>query len=146
VSVSLAQRSTASGHGRAGRGAGRIDDRDGGRDGMLSLEAVLILPVIALLVLGLLQVAALGRDVLVLHEAARVGARVAATTTGAAAPERAARAAAPELAGLIVEVSPAVRADGDLVVVVVRVDRRFGPITRTLRAEAIARVEPIVPR
>jgi len=117
-----------------------------GEAGMLSLEVVLMLPVVAVLVLGLLQVAALGRDLLVLHEAARVGARVAATTTGASAPERAARAAAPELAGLVVEVIPAVRADGDLVVVSVRADRRLGPVTRTLRAEALARVEPGVLR
>jgi membrane-associated phospholipid phosphatase len=61
---------------------------------MLSLEVVLVLPVVALIVLGLIQVAALGRDLLVLHEAARVGARVAATTSGSSAPERAVRAAA----------------------------------------------------
>jgi hypothetical protein len=114
--------------------------------GMLSLEVVLVLPVVALLVLGLLQVAALGRDLLVLHEAARVGARVAATTTGSSAPELAARAAAPELAGLVVEVTPAVRADGDLVVVTVRAERRMGPVTRTLRADALAQVEPVVLR
>ena len=120
------------------------DEHD--QDGMLSLEVVMMLPVIALLILGLLQVAAFGRDLLVLHEAARVGARVAATTSGSAAPERAARAAAPELPGLIVEVIPAVRSDGDLVVVIVRAERRMGPVTRTLKAEALARVEPVVQR
>jgi hypothetical protein len=122
--------------------------RHGGHDedGMLSLEVVMMLPIIALLILGLLQVAAFGRDLLVLHEAARVGARVAATTSGSAAPERAARAAAPELPGLMVEVIPAVRADGDLVVVTVRAERRMGPVTRTLKAEALARVEPVVQR
>jgi hypothetical protein len=115
-----------------------------GRDqgGMLSLEVVLMLPVVAVVVIGLVQVAALGRDLLVLHEAARVGARVAATTSGATAPERAARAAAPELAGLAVSVTPAVRADGDLVRVEVSAEHRLGPVTRTLRAAAIARVEP----
>lgn len=112
--------------------------------GMLSLEAVLVLPVVALLIVGMLQVAALGRDLLVLHEAARVGARVAATTTGTSAPERAARAAAPELRGLVVDVAPAVRRDGDLVVVVVSAEHRLGPVTRTLEARAIARVEPVV--
>jgi len=118
----------------------------GGRDedGMLSLEAVLVLPVIAVVVLGLIQVAALGRDLLVLHEAARVGARVAATTTGSSAPERAARAAAPELTGLVVSVAPAVRRDGDLVVVEVSAEHRLGPVTRTLSARSIARVEPVV--
>lgn len=112
--------------------------------GMLSLEVVLILPVVALLVLGLLQVAGLGRDLLVLHEAARVGARVAATTTGTSAPERAARAAAPELRDLTVDVAPASRADGDLVVVVVRASHVLGPVSRTLEARAVARVEPVV--
>jgi len=86
----------------------------------------------------------LGRDLLVLHEAARVGARVAATTSGSAAPERAARAAAPELRGLLVEVTPADRRDGDLVVVAVLAEHRIGPVTRMLRAEALARVEPVV--
>jgi Flp pilus assembly protein TadG len=113
-------------------------------DGMLSLEAVLVLPVVALLIVGMIQVAALGRDLLVLHEAARVGARVAATTSGTTAPERAARAAAPELGGLVVEVAPTVRSDGDLVVVVVSAEHRLGPVTRTLEARAIARVEPVV--
>jgi Flp pilus assembly protein TadG len=109
---------------------------------MLSLEVALILPVVALLVVGLIQVAALGRDLLVLHEAARVGARVAATTSGTGAPERAARAAAPELGGLVIEITPAVRADGDLVLVEVSAEHRLGPTTRTLRARSIARVEP----
>jgi len=130
----------------ASEGARRPSGCGGWRDdaGMLSLEVVLTLPVVAVLLLGLIQVAALGRDLLVLHEAARVGARVAATTTGASAPQRAARAAAPELRDLVVEVVPAVRADGDLVVVTVRAEHRLGPVTRTLRAEALARVEPIV--
>ena len=115
-----------------------------GEDGMLTLEVVLMLPVIAVVVIGLIQVAALGRDLLVLHEAARMGARVAATTSGTTAPERAARAAAPELSGLVVSVTPAVRADGDLVRVEVSAEHRLGPVTRTLRAAAIARVEPVV--
>jgi hypothetical protein len=109
---------------------------------MLTLEVALVLPVIALLVIGLIQVAALGRDLLVLHEAARVGARVAATTSGASAPERAARAAAPELVGLTVAVTPAVRSDGDLVLVEVSAEHRLGPVVRTIQARSIARVEP----
>ena len=123
-------------------GARDVPSRD--EAGMLSLETVLVLPVVALLIVGMVQVAALGRDLLVLHEAARIGARVAATTTGASAPERAARAAAPELRGLVVEVAPTVRSDGDLVVVVVRAAHQLGPVVRTLEARAIARVEPVV--
>jgi hypothetical protein len=118
--------------------------RSADADGILSLEAVLILPVLALLVLGLLQVAAVARDVLLLHEAARAGARVAATTTGAAAPERAARAAAPELSALRVEVDPRARRAGDLVTVRVTSVRSIGPVTHRLSARAVAHVEPSV--
>lgn len=114
--------------------------------GMLSLEAVMVLPVLALLLLVLLEVAGLVRDVLVLHEAARAGVRVAATTTGAAAPTEAARAAAPELSDVRVRVSPHGRRDGDLVRVEVSVTRRVGPVSHTLRARSVARVEPAVGR
>jgi hypothetical protein len=57
----------------------------------------MVLPVLALLVMGVLEVPSLTRDVLVAHEAARAGARAPATSTGTAAVERAAREAAPEL-------------------------------------------------
>lgn len=110
---------------------------------MLSLEAVLLLPVLALLMLSLFQVAAVLRDVLVLHEAARSGVRVAATTSGVAPVVHAARAAAPELE-LAVEVRPQVRRAGDQVTVVVHAQRQVGPINHRLRAQAIARVEPAV--
>ncbi len=113
-------------------------------DGALSLEAVLVLPVVALLVLGLLQVAAFGRDLLLLHEAARAGARAAATTTGTDAPRRAAAAAVPELDGLEVEVVPAARRTGDLATVTVRATRRFGPVERELSARVVVHVEPTV--
>jgi hypothetical protein len=112
--------------------------------GMLSLEAVLVLPVLAVLVVGLLQVAAVTRDVLVLHEAARAGARVAATTTGRSAPIDAARRAAPELPRLEVVVEPERRRAGQLVTVRVATSRRIGPVTHVLRARAVAQVEPIV--
>lgn len=110
---------------------------------MLSLEAVYLLPVLALLIMGLVETAAVLRDVLVAHEAARAGARTAATTSGLAPVDTAAREAAPELA-LQVAVEPVVRGDGDLATVVVTVDRRIGPVTHTIRARAIARVEPTV--
>lgn len=110
---------------------------------MLSLEAVWMLPVLALLILGLLETAGVLRDVLLTHEAARAGARTAATTTSAPPVVSAAREAAPEL-DIRVEVSPAVRRDGDLARVVVTSRRAIGPVTHTLRAEAVARVEPAV--
>lgn len=108
---------------------------------MLSLEAVLVLPVLALLATLLLQVAVVLRDVLLVHEAARSGARVAATTAGSAAPTRAAREAAPELSGLAVSVTPAVRGEGDVVTVVVTATRSVGGVAHRIRGSAVARVE-----
>jgi hypothetical protein len=112
--------------------------------GALSLEAVLVLPALAMLVMGLLGAVGVVRDVLVLHEAARVGARAAATTSGAAPVVRAVEQAVPELPDVRVTVTPTTRRDGDLVRVLVEVDRRLGPVTHRLRATTVARVEPVV--
>ena len=110
---------------------------------MLSLEAVLLLPAIALLVVGVLGVAVVIRDVLLVHEGARVGVRTAATTSGTAPVAAAVRAAVPEL-DVAVEVTPDVRRDGDLVTVEVTTDRRLGPVSHPISARAVARVEPAV--
>jgi len=104
----------------------------------------MVLPILALLVVVLLQLAALVTDVLLLHEAARSGARAAATTSGTAPVVAAAKEAAPELADITVQVAPIVRGDGDLVRVEVRVTRSIGPIDHRLQAVAHARVEPAV--
>ena len=111
--------------------------------GVLSLEAVWVLPALALLVVGLLSAVGLVRDVLLLHEAARAGARTAATTTGQDAVVTAARRAAPELE-LTVTVRPTARRDGDLAQVEVRTSRTIGPVRHPLTARAVARVEPAV--
>jgi hypothetical protein len=113
-------------------------------EGSLSLESVLVLPVVALLVAGLLGAVGIVRDVLVLQEAARAGARAAATTTGHDPVIRAAREAAPELPDLRVVVTPSTRRDGDLARVQVEVERRLGPVSHRLRASTVARVEPAV--
>ena len=110
---------------------------------MLSLEAVWVLPALALLVVGLLSTVGLVRDVLLLHEAARAGARTAATTSGQEAVVTAARQAAPEL-DLTVTVRPVTRRDGDLAQVEVRASRTIGPVRHPLSARAVARVEPVV--
>lgn len=115
----------------------------GAEDGSLSLEAVMVLPVLALLVLGMLEVAGVVRDVMVVHEAARAGARAAATSTGDAAVSAAARSASPEI-DVAVLVDPLRRSDGDVVTVTVTTDRRIGPVTHRIRARAVARVEPAV--
>ena len=104
---------------------------------------MLVLPILALLVVGLLEVAGLVRDVLLAHEAARVGARVAATTTGSDPVVTAAQEAAPEL-DLDASVSPVVRGDGDLVTVTVSAARAIGPVTHRIHAQAVSRVEPAV--
>jgi len=129
-----------------GRGTQTCRSPDPGarQRGILSLEAVLILPLVALLVLGLFQVAAIGRDLLVLHEAARAGVRAAATSTGTDAARRAAERSAPELRDLRVTVTPSTRRAGDLVQVEVRTVRRIGPVQHGLRARAVAQVEPAV--
>jgi hypothetical protein len=114
------------------------------QDGALSLEAVMVLPILALLVVVLLQVAALVTDVLVLHDAARSGARMAATTSGTGPVVAAVKEAAPELVDVAVQVTPTVRGDGDLVKVEVGVTRSIGPVRHRLRAVAHARVEPAV--
>lgn len=109
---------------------------------MLSLEMVLLLPLLVVLASLLLELAGLTRDVLVVHEAARAGARAAATSSGTAIPERAAGDAAPELDDLEVVVRPADRRDGDLVTVEVTTQRRIGPTTHQIHASTVARVEP----
>ncbi len=116
---------------------------DEGEAGVLSLEAVWILPAVALLITGLILTLGVVRDVLLLHEAARVGARTAVTTTGAEAVVAAARDAAPELE-LTVHVNPVVRRDGDLVTVRVHATRTIGPVVHRLSARAVGRVEPVV--
>ena len=99
---------------------------------------------VAVVILGLVQVAAVISDVLLVHEAARVGARVAATTSGTAPVIQAARQAAEELDQITVEVDPPIRRDGDLAHVKVSVDRRLGPVSHRLSASAVSRVEPAV--
>ena len=113
-------------------------------EGSLSLEAVMVLPILALLLVVLLQLAALVADVLLLHEAARSGARAAATTSGTGPVVAAVTDAAPELPDLKVQVTPTVRGDGDLVRVEVRVTRSIGPVDHRLQTVAHARVEPAV--
>jgi Flp pilus assembly protein TadG len=109
--------------------------------GSVTLEWVLVLPLVALAVAGVLEVGAIVRDALLVHDAARVGARAAATTTGDGEVRRAVDAVLPAAA---VKVRPHDRRDGDVVRVTVELSRSLGPVTHRLRATAIARTEPIV--
>jgi hypothetical protein len=99
----------------------------------------------AVLAAMLLAAGFLVRDVLVLQEAARVGARVASVTPGAVATRNAVAEAAPELSELRVAILPARRDSGDQVEVVVRSTRSYGPLSHDLVARSVARVEPVVP-
>jgi Flp pilus assembly protein TadG len=72
--------------------------QDGHGDaGQAAVELALVLPVVVVLLLGMLQVALVGRDQLALELAAREGARAAAV---AADPAGAARAAADRVTSL----------------------------------------------
>ena len=115
---------------------------DRSQNGMLSLELLMVLPLVAILTALVVVAAAVGRDLLVLHEGARAAARAAATTTDNAEVQRIAAAAMPEITGATVTVWPEFRRDGDLVRVIVEVQRTYGPITQSLTARAAGRVEP----
>lgn len=112
---------------------------------MVTLEAATGIAVVLLLVLLLLHVLAFGRDVLLVHEAARAGARAAATATSDAEVVRVARAAADGRA-VRVSVSPGTRRAGDLARVEVRWTSSVGPLRPQVTARAVARVEEVVGR
>jgi hypothetical protein len=123
------------------RPADRGRPRTVSADGVLTIEAILMLPVVVVVAAGLLGIGAILADTLLVHEAARAGARAAATSTGAGAPTRAAELAAPELQDLVVRVDPIRRRSGDLVHVRAEVVRTIGPFSHVVRARAVARVE-----
>jgi hypothetical protein len=124
---------------------GEARRRPAGEDGFLSLEWVLTVPVMLLLAALVVAAGYLVRDVLVLQEAARVGARTASTTAGQQAVHAAVHDAAPELGGgLSVAVAPMARRPGDHVEVVVTTTRSYGPLSHRLVARSTARVEPVL--
>ncbi|MDX1658270.1 MAG: TadE family type IV pilus minor pilin [Nitriliruptorales bacterium] len=110
-------------------------------EGVLSLEFALALPLLLLAVLTALQGLVLGRDVLLAHEAARAGARAAATSTSNAAVDRAVTAAIGDRAAGVT-IQPAGRSAGDTVTVEVVLDTHLGPKRFEVRATAATRVEP----
>lgn len=110
---------------------------------MVTLEAAMGMAVVLLLVLLLLHVLAFGRDLLLVHEAARAGARAAATTSSEDEIVRVARAAA-DGTPVTVTVSPRGRRAGDLATVEVRWTSTVGPLRPTVRARAVARTEAVI--
>ena len=112
-------------------------------DGIVSLEAVWILPLFMLLGVGLLHVVGYARDVLVVHEAARAGVREAVVSHGATPVVVAATNAAFDR-DITVTVDPPTRSAGDVVTVRVTAYRTVGPVTYPITATALGRVEPVV--
>lgn len=109
--------------------------------GSLALESALALPVVALVVLAVLQVAGVVRDELLVQEAARSALRSAVSTRDAAPVVVAAEEAA-DGRDVVVRVVPRRRRPGDLVRVEVRLAGRLGPFRTTAVGRAAGRVEP----
>lgn len=114
-------------------------------DGIVSLEAVWVLPLFMLLGVGLLHVVGYARDVLVVHEAARAGVREAVVSNGVSPVVLAATNAAFDR-DVTVTVDPPTRHAGDVVTVSVTAHRTVGPVTYPITATAVGRVEPVVTR
>lgn len=115
------------------------------QEGAVSLEAALLLPFVALIALAVLQTAGVARDLLLVHEAARAGARAAATTLGSGPPTEAAERAA-DGRPVVVRIDPGPRAPGSIVTVQVELPGRFGPLAYVVEASAVAEVEPAASR
>jgi hypothetical protein len=126
-------------------GPARLPRPSGGARGQASVELALALPLVALLLVALLQAGVLLRDQLLVVQAAREGAREAAVSPRTERIDRAARRAAPGL-GLDVRVERGPRT-GDLATVTVAarptrlpfVGRTLGG--RRIEASATMRVE-----
>ncbi|MEX0592854.1 MAG: TadE/TadG family type IV pilus assembly protein [Nitriliruptoraceae bacterium] len=111
----------------------------------MSLEAALVLPVVALVAWTLLQAAGVFVDALRLHDAARAGVRVAVTSHDDRDVSRIVAAVLPAVArDLDVSVDPALRRPGDLVIVEVRLLRTVGPLQHDLVARSAGVAEPIL--
>lgn len=109
--------------------------------GAVALESVLVLPLVAIVLLAVLQLAGVVRDQLLVQEAARAAVRVAVTTRTAGPVVAAAEdAAAPH--PVTTTVTPSRRRPGELVRVEVRLRGRLGPVTTTVTGRAAGRVEP----
>lgn len=118
--------------------------RGGRRDGSLSLEAAMTLPLVALCALALLQLVGVVRDALLAEDLARIGARVAATDPSDAAVVDAVTAAAGDDVTTEVDVAPTARHRGDTVTVTVRLRRPGRWIDLDLTGRAVVHGEPLL--
>ncbi len=106
--------------------------------GVVALEFALALPVVALLVVGLLSVVGLVRASLLVQEAARLGARVAAVDPSDAR----VRAAVDAVVGPDATVVVGPRRVGEVVVVEVHTRHPVMGVGQDLHGRAAAMVEP----
>jgi Flp pilus assembly protein TadG len=113
-------------------------------DGSLSLEFALALPLVALCLLALLEGVGLLRDALLVQDAARLGARVAATTGDDGAVVAAVRDLLGADRDVTVAVTPTPRRTGDTITVSVVLTARFGPARPAVHGRAVTRGEPIL--
>lgn len=128
-----------------GRGVAPAHRRSKTDAGSLSLELALALPVLTFALLAIVYALVFAAHSLIVQEAARAGARAAATNPTDFAVVRAARLAA-EGRPVRVVVTPARRRPGQTAVVTVHLDASAGPISYTVTGRAVAQVEPVVGR
>lgn len=124
--------------------AARTAPEAGGRGregGSVTLETAVALPLVAVVLLGVLQLAGVLRDQLLVQEAARVGLRVA-TTTVTVPPVVDAVTGSVGTRTVTTRVTPRQRRPGDTVEVVVRLQGTVGPLRYTTTGRAGGRVEP----
>ena len=117
-----------------------IRHRGEGESGVVSLELALAIPLLFLLLLVVFHAATLGRDALLVQDAARQGARVAATTADRS-DVVAAVTEAVDGRQVTVSISGA-RRPGGLVTVAVTMASKAGRGGTTVTGEAAAAVEP----
>lgn len=129
---------------RLGWPAGRHSRRQpaiSSQEGSLSLELALTVPALFLLMLVVFHAAVYARDALLVQDAARRGARVAATTLDDGAVAAAVRDGLDGRAAAVT-VRPSPRGAGDVVRVTVTLQSRAIANAAPLTATAVSAVEP----
>lgn len=122
------------------RGVGRA------ADGSLSLEFALALPLVAFVAFALLQIVGVARDALLAQDLARLGARIAATSSSDHAVHTAVANGAGPGVTTEVTVTPPVRHRGDTIVVEVTVRRPRRPLDLPVTGRAATHGEPVLDR
>ena len=121
-------------------GAGAVVPR--GQEGQAAVELALVLPLVALLLLAVVQAGLVVRDQVLVVHAAREAARAAAVDPSAGAPRQAALAAAPLDAGrLDLQVSRSGRSGDPVSVAVSYRSATFAPMIGPLLPDVVLRAK-----